>query len=91
MAGHTCKPIAIGLVIASVMLAAVKAQASELRVTVTNVRSNDGEILIGLYENAKGFEGAIATAEKSGLMADRNRLVGVAMRAKSGAQSAVFT
>ena len=75
MAGHTCKPIAIGLVIASVMLAAVKAEASELRVTVTNVRSNDGEILIGLYENAKGFEGAIATAEKSWLMADRDRLV----------------
>jgi uncharacterized protein (DUF2141 family) len=72
------------------VLAASAAQSSELRVTITGVRSNSGELLIGLYETAKGFEEAIANAETSGIMADRNRLVGVAMRARPGSQQAVF-
>jgi uncharacterized protein (DUF2141 family) len=82
--------LAIGFVIAWAMLAASAAQSSELRLTVTGVRSDSGELLIGLYETEKGFEGAIANAETSGIMADRNRLVGVAMRARSGSQQAVF-
>ena len=79
------------LMIISAMLVLPAARATELRVTVTGVRSDNGELLIGLYESAKGFEGAIANAETSGIMADRNRLVGVAMRARSGSQQAVFT
>jgi uncharacterized protein (DUF2141 family) len=91
MRGRLIKLLATSSVIALGMLAASAAQSSELRVTVTGVRSESGELLIGLYNTAKGFEGAIANAETSGIMADRNRLVGVAMRAKSGAQQAVFT
>jgi len=90
MGGHPGKMLTIGFVVSGVALAACAARASELRVTVTGVRSDTGELLVGLYENAKGFEGAIAAAEKSGLMADRNRLVGVAMRAQPGSQQAVF-
>jgi len=90
MGGHSGKMRTISFVISLVMLPAFAARSSELRVTVTGVRSDTGELLIGLYENARGFEGAIATAEESGLMADRNRLVGVAMRAQSGSQQAVF-
>jgi len=82
--------LAIGFVVVLGMLAASAARSSELRVTITGVRSESGELLIGLYETEKGFEGAIANAETSGIMADRNRLVGVAMRARPGSQQAVF-
>jgi len=84
------KLAATSLVILDLMLAAFSAQAAELRVTVTGVRSEAGELLIGLYETAKGFEGAIANADRSGLMPDPNRIVGVALRASSGAQQAIF-
>jgi len=90
MGGPSRKRLVSGFVIALVMLAAFAARAGELRVSVTGVRSNTGELLIGLYDNAKGFEGAITTAETSGLMADRDRIVGVAIRAQSGLQQAVF-
>jgi uncharacterized protein (DUF2141 family) len=90
MRGHPVKFLAASFVIASVMLAASAARSSELRVTITGVRSDNGELLIGLYETAKGFDGAVANAETSGIMADRNRLIGVAMRARSGSQQAVF-
>ena len=83
------KILAASLMIACVVLAASAARSSELRVTVIGLRSESGELLIGLYESAKGFEGAIANAKTSGIMADRNRLVGVAMRAR-GSQQAVF-
>jgi uncharacterized protein (DUF2141 family) len=83
--------LTIGLALGAVMLAPVASRAGELRVTVTNVRSDTGELLIGLYESEAGFDAAIANATKTGLMADRNRLIGVAMRARAGAQQAVFT
>jgi uncharacterized protein (DUF2141 family) len=88
--GRWMQLLAIGFVVVLGMLAASAARSSELRVTITGVRSESGELLIGLYETEKGFEGAIANAETSGIMADRNRLVGVAMRARPGSQQAVF-
>lgn len=84
------KVLALGFVIVSAILATPVARASELRVTITDVRSDSGELLIGLYETADGFLAAIANAETSGIMADRNRLIGVAMRARHGPQQAVF-
>jgi uncharacterized protein (DUF2141 family) len=84
------KVLTLGLVIVLALLATSAARAGELRVTITNVRSDSGELLIGLYETAEGFVAAIANAETSGIMADRNRLIGVAMRARPGPQQAVF-
>jgi uncharacterized protein (DUF2141 family) len=84
------KVLALGFVIVSALLTTPVARAGELRVTITDVRSDSGELLIGLYETAEGFLAAIANAETSGIMADRNRLIGVAMRARPGPQQAVF-
>ncbi|HLG87374.1 MAG TPA: DUF2141 domain-containing protein [Alphaproteobacteria bacterium] len=79
----------IGVLLA--FLLASPTQAAELRLTIYGVHSNDGELLIGLYENSAGFLGAISRASKSGLMPDSGRLVGVSIRAKAGTQSTVFT
>jgi uncharacterized protein (DUF2141 family) len=82
-----------GIIVVVLLLAAavpaVPAAAAELRVTTRTIRSNNGEILIGLYDNAAGFERAIANAAR-GLTPDPGRLVGTTIRARRGAHSAVF-
>jgi uncharacterized protein (DUF2141 family) len=72
------------------LLAAWPCYAAELRVSVDGVRSDKGEILIGLFDHVDGFEHAIANATKDGLAADPGRLVGISIRAKAGVQSAAF-
>jgi uncharacterized protein (DUF2141 family) len=74
-----------------VSLLALPASAAELRLTVKGVRSDRGEILIALYDNAEGFANAIAKAATRGLVPDSGRLIGTSMRAKAGTQSTVFT
>ena len=70
-------------------LSTVPALSAELRLTIDGVRSDSGEILIGLYDDADGFKNAIANAGKRGLVPDSNRLVGTAIRAQRGSQSTV--
>jgi uncharacterized protein (DUF2141 family) len=70
---------------------ALPAVAAELRLTIKDVRSDKGEILIALYDDPKGFADAIANASSRGLMPDSGRLIGTAIRAKSGTQSTIFT
>jgi uncharacterized protein (DUF2141 family) len=79
-----------GTVLATNLLT-VPAIAAELRLTVRGIRSDDGEILIALYDSAGGFKSAIANAATRGLMPDSGRLIGTAIRAKRGTQSTVFT
>jgi uncharacterized protein (DUF2141 family) len=78
----------IGLLLAALLTA--PAQATELRLTVTGVRSDGGELLIGLYDNPEGYAHAIANASQGGLMPDPGRLVGVSIRAKRGSETTVF-
>jgi len=59
--------------------------------TIENVRSDQGELLIALYDNADGFANAIANAATRGLMPDSGRLIGTSIRAQRGTQSTVFT
>jgi uncharacterized protein (DUF2141 family) len=47
--------------------------------------------MVGLYDSEENFRIAIADAGKVGLLNDRSRLVGIAMRAIAGTQSVVFT
>lgn len=47
--------------------------------------------MIGLYDSDDHFRKAIGNAGKAGLLNDRSRLVGIAMRAIAGTQSVVFT
>jgi len=74
-----------------VVLWAGTAQAAELRLLVKGVRSDLGELLIGLYASPEGFVDAIAHATTDGLAPDRGRLIGMAIRASAGEQSAAFT
>ena len=74
-----------------VVLWTTTAQAAELRLRVKGVRSDAGELLIGLYASPEGFAGAIANATTNGLAPDKGRLIGLAIRAKAGDQSAAFT
>jgi uncharacterized protein (DUF2141 family) len=72
-------------------LSAAPALAAELRLTVKGVRSDNGEILIALYDDPKGYQSALANAATRGLMPDSGRLIGTSIRAVAGSQSTVFT
>lgn len=84
--------MAVALILGSLaaMLATRGVAAGELRLTVKGVRSSEGELLIGLYDNAAGFKHAIANASNRGMMPDKGRLVGMSLRARPGEQSVVF-
>ena len=73
------------------ILLAVPTFAADLRLTITDVRSDRGELLIALYDNPDGFRSAIANAATRGLLPDSGRLIGTAIRAQRGKQSTVFT
>jgi uncharacterized protein (DUF2141 family) len=75
----------------SSILLALPAAAAEFRLTINGVRSENGEILIALYDNEAGFLSAIANAETRGLIPETGRLIGTAIRAQRGSQSTVFT
>jgi uncharacterized protein (DUF2141 family) len=47
--------------------------------------------MVGLYDSNEHFRSALTNATKVGLLNDRSRLVGIAMRAVAGVQSVVFT
>ena len=80
----------LGALIPTILLA-VPTLAAELRLTIKGVRSDKGELLIALYDNADGFKSAIANAATRGLLPDSGRLIGTAIRAQRGTQSTVFT
>lgn len=80
----------LGAVLA-LLLFGFGAHAAELRVTIQGVASSAGSLMIGLYDSDDHFRSAIANAANVGLLNDRSRLVGIAMRAVGGTQSVVFT
>ncbi|HXQ50124.1 MAG TPA: DUF2141 domain-containing protein [Stellaceae bacterium] len=80
----------LGLALA--WIGALPVQAASLALTIDGVRSNDGEVLIGVYDTADGFKSAIdSSATKSALLPQAWRIVGASLRAKTGSQSIVFT
>lgn len=88
-----CRAISLRMISALIpsILVAVPTLAAELRLTIAGVHSDKGEILIGLYDNAEGFKHAVANAGTRGLLPDKGRLIGTAIRALGGTQSTVFT
>ena len=80
-------------IVARIVLAfllAGPAQAGDLNLTVAGVRSDDGALMIGLYDSAEGFNSSITNAANTGLLSDKARLVGVTMRARTGSQGICF-
>ena len=67
------------------------AHASDLTVSVVNVRSNAGELLVGVYATPQAYRSGIAdSATKSALLPSAGRLLGAALRARAGSQSVTF-
>jgi len=66
------------------------AEAGGLNLTIAGVRSDDGALMIGLYDSAEGFNRTLANAARAGLLSDKARLVGVTMRARVGTQGIGF-
>lgn len=62
---------------------------SELRVTVEGIRSQQGTILIGLYDSLQSFTRAIELSDKEGFLNDPDRFAAVALRANAAMKSAV--
>jgi uncharacterized protein (DUF2141 family) len=65
-------------------------QTGDLTVEINGVRSDSGTIMIGLYDNADGFIAAIKHSTEIGLLNDKSRFAGTALRAAPGTRSAVF-
>ena len=65
-------------------------RASELRVVIEGVRSDSGTIMVGLYDTSEGFAAAIKHSTEAGLLNDKGRCVGMALRAVAGVESIVF-
>ena len=75
----------------SLVLSCSCVQAVELRVKIEGVTSSKGTLMVGLYDTEDHFNLAIADAAKLSLVDNPSRLVGIAMRARAGEQSVVFT
>ena len=64
---------------------------ADLEVGIAGIRSDAGTIMIGLYDSVGGFTAAIEHCTEGGLLNDKGRLVGMALRAASGTRRVVFT
>jgi uncharacterized protein (DUF2141 family) len=71
------------------LLMAVPARAGDLGITVHTVQSSAGSLMIGVYDTGEGFRGAIRNSTAAGLLNDRSRIAGIALRAAAGAQTIV--
>jgi uncharacterized protein (DUF2141 family) len=89
-AGGALPPVIAGAS-AATPLAGGRERTSDLRLTVDGVRSGSGAIMIGLYDGSGGFVGAIQHSTDAGLLNDRGRVAGAALRAAAGSQSIIFT
>jgi uncharacterized protein (DUF2141 family) len=77
--------------LAIVWMATLPVHAADLSVTVQGVSSDVGELLLGVYSDAAGFQRAIdSSATKSALLPQAWRIVGASLRAKAGSQSITF-
>ena len=71
------------------ILFSIPASPSELRITVEGIRSQQGTILIGLYDSLQSFTRAIELSDKEGFLNDPDRFAAVALRANAAMKSAV--
>jgi uncharacterized protein (DUF2141 family) len=78
------------LAVVLLLVPGLPAWAADLKVTVDGIRSASGSVMIGLYDSAEGFGVAIKHATEAGLLTDKGRLVGAALRSAAGKQSIVF-
>jgi len=70
---------------------ALTSLTSNLKVTVGGIQSGSGTIMMGLYDRSAGFLSAIKRSVEAGLLNDKERLAGVALRATVGSESIGFS
>lgn len=68
------------------------ASAADLTVEIAGIRSNDGVIVLGLYDTSGGFDIALNAFDRSdGFVRDTGRFLGAAIRTDSGIRRTVFS
>ena len=65
--------------------------AADLTVEIAGIRSNDGVIVLGLYDTSDGFNLALKVFDyPDGFVRDAGRFLGASIRADTGIRRAVF-
>jgi uncharacterized protein (DUF2141 family) len=72
------------------LLLAVPAWAGDVQITIGNVQSDGGSVMIGLYDTPEGFRAAIKHSTDVGLLNDHSRVAGMALRAVAGPQTVIL-
>ncbi len=68
------------------------AAAADLTVEIAGIRSNDGVIVLGLYDTADGFDLALKAFDNpDGFVRDTDRFLGASIRADTGIRRTVFS
>lgn len=68
------------------------ADAADLAVDITGLRSNEGTIMLGLYDTAAAFDRALEHYEQpDGFIKDTGRVVGAAIRVDTGIRRSILT
>jgi uncharacterized protein (DUF2141 family) len=66
--------------------------AADLTVEIAGIRSNDGVIVLGLYDTSDGFDLALKVFDyPDGFVRDAGRFLGASIRADTGIRRAVFS
>ncbi|MCE9648738.1 MAG: DUF2141 domain-containing protein [Parvibaculum sp.] len=74
--------IAVGVLLSAWV--AFPARASELELTIVGVRSDEGAVMVGVYDSAEKFRKAIEKAGNAGHLVDADRMFGATLRARAG-------
>lgn len=86
--GGVCRSLAVCAVVAMPAVAS----AADLTVEIVGIRSNDGVIVLGLYDTPDGFDLALkAFDHPDGFVRDAGRFLGASIRADSGIRRMVFS
>ena len=68
------------------------ARAADLTVEIAGIRSNDGVIVLGLYDSSGGFDLALKVFDNpDGFVRDTGRFLGASIRADTGIRRTVFS
>lgn len=66
--------------------------AADLTVEIAGIRSNDGVIVLGLYDTSDGFDLALKVFDNpDGFAKDAKRFLGASIRADTGIRRTVFS
>ncbi len=81
-----------GIALCGSLAAPQAVPAADLTVEVAGIRSDDGVIVLGLYDTSDGFDLALKVFDNpDGFVKDAGRFLGASIRADTGIRHAVFS